>query len=144
MHTINFEETLEAIIAKDPRYPRGAYLFLREALDHTQRIVVKGNQGEPRHVTGRELLAGIREFALREFGPMTITVLAEWGISQCSDFGELVFNLVDHNLLNKTEKDSREDFKEGYDFYEAFRKPFLPAKVVAAGTTPPDALLKRG
>jgi hypothetical protein len=31
-----------------------------------------------------------------------------------------------HGLLAKTEKDSRADFENGYDFYDAFRKPFLP------------------
>jgi hypothetical protein len=31
-----------------------------------------------------------------------------------------------HGLLAKTKDDSRADFEDGYDFYEAFRKPFLP------------------
>jgi len=31
-----------------------------------------------------------------------------------------------HGLLAKTEQDSRADFGDGYDFHEAFRKPFLP------------------
>jgi hypothetical protein len=31
-----------------------------------------------------------------------------------------------HGLLAKTENDTRADFAAGYDFYEAFRKPFLP------------------
>jgi len=34
--------------------------------------------------------------------------------------------MVEHDLLGKTSEDSREDFKGGYDFAEAFRKPFLP------------------
>jgi hypothetical protein len=31
-----------------------------------------------------------------------------------------------HGLLAKTKDDSRADFEDGYDFYDAFRKPFLP------------------
>ena len=126
MHEVNFDEKVEEIFAKDPRYARDAYTFLREALDFTQKIIGKENHGKMRHVTGQELLNGIRQFALAQFGPMTKTVLEEWGIKNCGDFGELVFNMVESGLLAKTEKDSREDFQEGYDFTHAFCKPYWP------------------
>jgi len=130
MHEASFEEGLELILAQDSRYPRDAYLFVREALDFTQKAVLqKAALGEKRqspHVTGQELLAGIRDFCLAQFGPMAITVLQEWGINKGEDFGEIVFNMVEAGLLAKTDKDSREDFRGGYDFQEAFRKPFLP------------------
>ena len=126
MQAPNFEEILEIIVAKDPRYQRDAYGFLREALDHTQKVVSKSKKNEIRHVSGQELLAGIRDYALSQFGPMTITVLDEWGIRSCEDFGEMVFNMVASNLLAKTENDTRDDFKDGYDFESAFRRPFLP------------------
>jgi hypothetical protein len=58
---------------------------------------------------------------------MTMTVFEVWGVCSCGDFGEIVFNLVESGVLAKTEKDSRADFQNGYDFEEAFRKPFLPA-----------------
>jgi len=132
MQPINFEEVVEKIVARDARYPRGAYTFLREALEHTQRMITKSKKGAIHHVSGQELLAGIRELALEQFGPMVTTVFAEWGIQSCADFGEIVFNMVENNILAKTEKDSREDFKNGYDFFEAFRKPFLPSKTTAA------------
>jgi uncharacterized repeat protein (TIGR04138 family) len=126
MHEPSFEEGLDKILGKDCRYHRDAYLFVREALDHTQKGIIKENRGQLRHVTGQELLGGIREFALAEFGPMATTVFEEWGIRNCQDFGEIVFNMVEVSLLAKTEKDGREDFRDGYDFEEAFRKPFLP------------------
>jgi uncharacterized repeat protein (TIGR04138 family) len=131
MQPQQFEEVLDQIVAKDSRYHREAYHFLREALDHTQKAISKANKGRFRHVTGQELLAGIRGFALQQFGPMTLTLLEEWGIRRCEDFGELVFNLVEHGVLSKTETDSRADFQGGYDFDEAFRKPFLPARPVS-------------
>lgn len=83
----NFEETIEVIRAKDARYTRDAYLFVREALDHTQRALGKGNRadGGITHVTGQQLLGGIRDFALSQFGPMTMTVFEEWGIRHCRD-----------------------------------------------------------
>lgn len=149
MNTANFEEALDQIVQKDTRYHRDAYLFVREALDHTQRLVNKGaksesraateelTEGKVRHVSGQELLAGIRAYALEQFGPMTLTVLNEWGVRRCEDFGELVFNMVENHLLAKTKKDSREDFKDGYDFEEAFRQPFLPAAKSPASKAEP-------
>jgi uncharacterized repeat protein (TIGR04138 family) len=134
MQEVNFDEAVEQIFAKDPRYARDAYVFLREALDFTQKIIGKENHGKVRHVTGQELLDGIRQFALVQFGPMTKTVLEEWGIKNCRDFGELVFNMVEISLLAKTDKDSREDFQEGYDFTDAFCKPFWPQCKVDSAT----------
>jgi uncharacterized repeat protein (TIGR04138 family) len=127
MQEVSFEEAFEKIRAKDPRFPRDAYLFVREALDHTQKTISKDDRGRPRHVTGQELLQGIREHALAQFGPMAKTVFEEWGIQCCKDFGDIVFNMVEIELLAKTERDSREDFVDGYDFDEAFCKPFLPS-----------------
>ena len=126
MHEVSFEEAFVKIRAKDPRYHRDAYLFVREALDYTQKTIGKDPRDRIRHVTGQELLGGIREFALQQFGPMTKTVLEEWGIRSSQDFGEIVFNMVEVEWLAKTEKDSRADFAQGYDFDEAFRNPFLP------------------
>ena len=128
MQPQNFDEVLEQVVKADPRYHRDAYHFLREALDYTQRAISKANKGKLRHVTGQELLAGLRAFALQQFGPMTLTLLHEWGVRRCEDFGELVFNLIDHGILSKTDTDTRLDFAGGYDFDEAFRKPFLPAR----------------
>ena len=125
MQEISFEEALELIRGKDPRFEHDAYLFVREALDFTQKAVAKDRTRQ--HVSGQELLAGIRDYAIEQFGPMAMTVLDHWGIRTCRDFGEIVFNMVDIGLLAKTDKDSRADFDNGYDFTEAFQKPFLPS-----------------
>ena len=126
MQEINFDEAVEQILAKDSRYTRDAYLFVREALDYTQKLVGKETRGQIRHVSGQELLDGIRRFALNQFGPMVVTVFEEWGVHNCRDFGEIVFNMVESSLLAKTEKDTRDDFQNGYNFTDAFRKPFWP------------------
>jgi uncharacterized repeat protein (TIGR04138 family) len=57
---------------------------------------------------------------------MAVTVLEEWGVRNCRDFGEIVFNMVEIELLAKTDQDNRDDFNHGYDFTDAFRKPFWP------------------
>lgn len=137
MQNATFEELLERIGRRDARYARDAYLFTREALDFTQERLAQGpeaaarspdaRENQPvRHVTGRELLEGIRDYALQQFGPMVPTVFEAWGIGRCEDFGEIVFNMVEAGLLAKTEQDSRDDFKAVYDFDTAFRAPFLP------------------
>jgi uncharacterized repeat protein (TIGR04138 family) len=135
--TLNVDEVLEKILAKDPRYPREAYHFVREALDHTQKIAGKAAKGQLHHVTGQELLEGIRQCGLQQFGPMALTVFHEWGVRRGEDFGEIVFNMVEHSLLGKTDQDSRDDFKGGYQFDEAFRKPFVPANRAAAPESKP-------
>jgi uncharacterized repeat protein (TIGR04138 family) len=127
MQEINFDETVELILTRDGRYTREAYNFVREALDFTQKLIVKENRGQLRHVSGQELLEGIRQYALKQFGPMVVTVFEEWGIRHCRDFGEIVFNMVETGLLAKTEHDTRDDFQNGYDFNDAFRKPFWPS-----------------
>ncbi len=95
MQEVSFEDALALILLKDPRYQRDAYLFVREALDHTQKTLSRQSKGELRHVSGQELLGGIRDFALAQFGPMALMVLEEWGIRNCRDFGEIVFNMVE-------------------------------------------------
>jgi uncharacterized repeat protein (TIGR04138 family) len=138
MQKIGFAEALDSIIAADSRYHRDAYVFLRDALDFTtkQQKKIKGTQ--VRHVTGPELLDGVRQYALKEFGPMVMTVFDSWGIHSCEDFGHMVFNLIDAGIFGKTDRDSIEDFKNVYDFEEAFVKPFAPAKPVAQ--KPPPSL----
>ena len=136
MQEVNFEEALDQILATDNRFQRDAYLFMREALDFTQKLVGRENQGKVRHVTGQELLDGLRQYALQQFGPMTTTVFEEWGIYNCKDFGEIVFNMVEIGLLARTEKDTRDDFQNGYNFTDAFRKPFWPENKLKAEAKP--------
>lgn len=116
---VDFDEGVKAILEKDERYSREAYEFVREALEYTR--VWMDRRG---HVTGQELLEGIRKYALDQFGPMAKTVLNFWGVKACEDFGHIVFNLVDQKVLSKTPEDSLDDFRSGHDFEEMFDKPF--------------------
>lgn len=131
MQKPSFEEAIEEIVQKDPRFDREAYFFVREGLDYTVKMLKKNPHGPAaqRHVTGQELLEGLRQYALEQFGPMSKTVLEQWGIRRCEDFGEIVFNMVESGILGKTEQDRREDFHGGYDFEEAFVRPFQPQRL---------------
>ena len=123
MNELSLEELLENVVLEDNRYSVDAYHFVREGLDFTVKSL-----RSPRHVNGGELLNGIREYALEEYGPMAKRVLAEWGVTCCTDIGCIVFNLVNVGLLGKTEDDSLEDFEKGYDFNDAFLQPYRPVK----------------
>jgi uncharacterized repeat protein (TIGR04138 family) len=127
MQEVDFDQEVEKILARDSRYTREAYVFVREGLDFTRKIVNRENPGPARqHVSGQELLDGMRQLGLQQFGPMAATVFAEWGITRCQNFGDIVYNMIDIGLFAKTDKDSREHFENGYDFDTAFRKPYLP------------------
>ena len=126
MQKIGFAEALDSIVASDPRYQREAYIFLRDSLDYTTKQQKKVKGTTVRHVSGPELLEGVRQYALKEFGPLVITVFDNWGIRSCEDIGHMVFNLIGAGIFGKTDEDSIEDFKSVYDFQEAFVKPFAP------------------
>lgn len=112
---------LDDVVRRDPRYTYEAYEFVFAALAHTQRLLgrvpPKEGEGEPDyHVSGPQLLEGVRDLALREYGLMARTVFRTWGINRTSDIGEIVFNLVAANLMSKTAEDTRDDFRDVYDF----------------------------
>ena len=126
IHKQSYDEVLDTILAVDSRFHRDAYHFVREGLDYTQQSISKQEEGTVRHISGQELRGGMRAHALEQYGPMALLVLNEWGLTRGEDFGEIVFNMVEHELLAKTEDDPRTDFAGGYTFDEAFRQPFLP------------------
>ncbi len=144
---MSFRDELAQIIARDPRYSIDAYAFVLEALNLARQQKLKGkarDRGQDRsvqsaaggraasrqaktpraagHVSGRELCEAARRLALRQFGLLASTVLSEWGVRSTSDIGEIVYNLIAAGDLEKTPKDSREDFENVFDF-EAALKP---------------------
>ena len=131
MQDSDFPRIVALICKEDARYDRKAYDFVRLGLDHTVKEIRKketARASKSRHVSGQELLEGLRVYALEQYGPLAKTVLNSWGVHACKDFGEIVFNLIEYNAFSKTESDRREDFADVYDFEEAFVKPFQPSK----------------
>jgi len=121
-----YRTELADVVRRDPRYAYEAYEFLYAALEHTQKQLGRRPPREAgteptaqHHVSGPELLEGVRDLALREFGLMARTVFRLWGINRTDDFGEIVFNLVESNLMSKTDQDHRTDFHNIYDLDEA-------------------------
>lgn len=106
---------IEKVLEGDSKYKFEAYSFLMAALHHTV-----SKETKPRHVSGRELLDGIREYAIEQYGPMAKMVLNYWGIQKTLDFGKIVFALVEVGILRKQPEDKIEDFDNVYDFDEVF------------------------
>lgn len=113
-----------AICAKDPRYEPAAYDFVSEALEFTRASQNSERLAQTKHISPHELLEGMRQLAIGQFGLMARTVLAQWGVHSTADFGEIVFNLIDAGFLEKTDEDSRADFENVYEFDEAFSREF--------------------
>jgi uncharacterized repeat protein (TIGR04138 family) len=135
---IPFWEAVDRIRAANPRYRREAYGFVMEALGVTVRALPAGRRENPerRHLSGRELLAGVITLARREFGVMAPTVFHEWGVLSSADLGEIVFELVECGQLSARPEDRREDFA-GADLLRSLTEGlelFMPG----AGGEPPS------
>jgi len=117
------------IVRQDGRYAYESYEFMFEALSHTQRLFgrapVEGeNPGQDHHVSGPEILKGVVSLAREEFGFLARTVFQQWGLRKTDDVGEVVFNLIEADLLSKTESDRRADFQDLFDLDRALVDSF--------------------
>jgi uncharacterized repeat protein (TIGR04138 family) len=121
---------------KDGRYSPEAFRFLFEALPVAVKLAGRADAvDQERHVTGQEVLAGLREHALALFGPLSKAVWRSWGIRATLDWGHVVFLLVENGHLRRQESDTLEDFRHGFDF---------EAELVRAYRVPLGAELERG
>jgi uncharacterized repeat protein (TIGR04138 family) len=124
----SFQEMVERIVETDPRYDSEAYDFVKEALEFTIKQKKKDQADPSAHVTAAELMDGFRQYALKEFGPMVMTVLEHWRVTCSEDVGNIVFNLIGAGVFGKTESDQPRDFQATIDFRTAFIAPFEPSQ----------------
>ena len=121
--------TITSASAK-PRYQPAAYEFVDHALRFAQKKFGKNAnmRREPppddAHISGPQLLDGIRDLALKEFGMMTIPVFRHWGITSTDDFGRIVWDLIERGRMRKTDHDVLSDFSGVYDFEDAFDRGY--------------------
>ena len=110
---------MDRIRLRESRYDEQAYLFVLSALEYSQSKLEAR-----RHISAAELSSSCRELALERFGLMSRVVLERWGIRTTSDFGEIVFTLVDLGFLVAQPNDTREEFAGLYDFESAFDRDY--------------------
>jgi len=120
--------TTSRALERETRYHPNAYQFVYQALRFTQqsldRAVPKGHVPDDAHISGTELLEGIREFGLGQFGLLTRLVFRRWGVRATEDFGRIVFELVERGEMSKTDRDQINDFVDVYDFEGVFDREY--------------------
>jgi uncharacterized repeat protein (TIGR04138 family) len=134
--------SLQRMLTRDPRYPLDAYVFVREALAFAadqlnlgdscydapplelDDLVVDSDAPAERHLTGQQLCEAIRQLAVDRFGYMARLVLKNWGIASTSDFGEIVYNMIDAGMMKKSPHDCRSHFDNVYEFDEVFERQY--------------------
>lgn len=111
-----------------PHFAYEAYEFVCEGVTFTMtrlgRSRADGKKNFEQHVSGAELLRGICDLAVTEFGMMAPVVFKQWGIQKTDDVGTIVFNLIKAELLSKSDRDTPEDFHELFDLREALTNGF--------------------
>jgi uncharacterized repeat protein (TIGR04138 family) len=110
---------MDQIRLRERRFDEHAYLFVLSALEFCQARLT-----ERRHITGRELAMACRDLALDRFGVLARHVLNYWGVRSTADLGDIVFTLVELNLLISQPTDTRDDFLAVFDFDEAFEQNY--------------------
>jgi uncharacterized repeat protein (TIGR04138 family) len=120
---MDLETAILDLAERHGSYKPAAYHFTLQAVHFTVDRARRAGAG-PRHVSGREVLDAIRDLARSRFGPMAKSVFEHWGVHRTEDFGNLVYQLVEHGILGKTEDDQLSDFARGYDFEQAFVRDF--------------------
>ncbi|MCA9286560.1 MAG: hypothetical protein KDA22_15150 [Phycisphaerales bacterium] len=124
------------ILSSAGPYPLEAFQFVRDGLSYTVASLHPDEPEEPtaelgasRHVSGQQLCMGLRDYAISQFGLLAPTVLEHWHIRRSDDFGRIVFAMIEHGLMSKTEEDTLDDFRGVYDFDEAFSPEALAARI---------------
>ena len=110
---------MDRILLREPRFHEHAYLFVLCALEFSQTRLP-----ERRHITGRELAEACRDLALQRYGVLARMVLEHWGMTSTSDFGDVVFTLVDLGLLLSQATDTRDDFADVFEFGDVFDREY--------------------
>lgn len=125
------QRAMEQLLHRDTRFKLEAYIFVRDALAFAQRSLVPTKQeesdseeDESRHLSGQQLCEACRMYALEQYGYLARMVLASWGLKSTSDFGDVVYNLIDIKHMRKSKSDRREDFDNVYVFENAFEPRF--------------------
>lgn len=120
-------ELIEQLLQDDPRYKFEAYQFVRDALSFAQESLGMGEareEGKESHLTGQELCESIRQYAQEQYGFLAKVVLNSWGVYSTSDFGDIVYNMINIGLMKKSKSDRREHFDDVYNFDLVFEEQF--------------------
>ncbi|MFB6355825.1 MAG: Minf_1886 family protein [bacterium] len=118
-----FMDRITRTAINNPRYGREAYLFVLKGMEWSMDQLA-----QRRHLSGEEFAELLAAFARHEYGDMAQFVLNEWGIYSTRDFGEIVYKLIEMDLMSRQQGDSIEDFDQVFELESVLNDPdFTPA-----------------
>lgn len=118
-------------LSDETGYDPNAFVFVHLALQGAMEA-----RGEAGHVDAAEIARAYRKVALDQFGLLSRSVLAHWGVRSTADIGHLVEIMVDAEILTKDEDDRIEDFAEVYPFDDTFDSDYrIGARVTRSSRT---------
>lgn len=111
---------LEHVVKKDGRFNMEAVFFVLRSLE----IAASINAGK--HISAKQLLTVCELLGWREFSFLAREVFEKWGVKNSRDFGQIVWLLVENDLLGKQDGDKESDFDDGFSFdqYDKDMKKF--------------------
>jgi uncharacterized repeat protein (TIGR04138 family) len=114
---------------EDPRFSYEAYEFVGDAVTFTQDRLGRSksesdDQEEDCHVCGGELVRGVCDLAVQQFGLMAPVVFKRWGVRTTDDIGTIVFNLIKAEKLSQSERDAPDDFRDLFDLHHELAAGF--------------------
>lgn len=127
---VRFEDAVAQITSTDKRFKKEGYHFLKDTLERTISKLREEELLEHRQVTGPELLDGLVEYALSEYGSMAVAILDSWGIRSGEDIGDMVFQLIEARAFGSSEEDSPSDFHGVMDLRRELLAPYRPTRPV--------------
>ncbi len=111
---------IDEVAGADGRYEKYAWRFVLSGVESTIEMLQSNG-----HISGEELLDGLRVIASKQFGPMAKEVLNHWGVYTTRDIGNIVFGLIAAGLLEDSAEDSIEDFDDIFDFRKVFEEDYF-------------------
>ena len=109
MNNIPLQQKIAQIIEKDATYPEEAYEFVTNVIHFATKNNEK-KEDASRHIGAKKIIKASVDYALNEYGFFAQEVLLNFNIIKAIDIGNIVFNLIEVELLRQSDDDSLEDF----------------------------------
>ena len=106
----NSEDTINSLDSR--RHSIECVNFVREALQVAQ---ADGALSPKRIANAIGLCRVLLEMSVDRFGANGKQILLDWGIERSEDVGLIVYRLIDAELVNKSTRDSLDDFNGLFD-----------------------------
>jgi uncharacterized repeat protein (TIGR04138 family) len=126
---VSVDARILELTREPPHFAYEAYEFVCDAVTYTMQRLGRDGVGEDDpeadpHVSGAELLRGVCDLAVTQFGLMAPVVFKMWNVRTTDDVGRIVFDLIKVGRLSKSDRDSPADFRDLFDLPRALADGF--------------------